>query len=285
VEWQRGAAIARARRALNDKLPMPIKRANNAVGTPWAWAWAGAALGLALALAVFAPARWLSGPLAAAAGGQLLLGDAQGTVWDGSGQLTLTGGPGSTDASTLPGRVAWTIWPSWGQLRGQLKADCCMLSPLALSLSPLWGGARLDLGDQRSQWPALWLTGLGTPWNTIRAEGQLFVTTSGFGIRWDYGRLRFQGQAALDAVDISSRLSTLQPMGSYRFELVGGEAPVFTLRTTQGSLQLSGSGQWTAGRLRFTGEASAGPERQDALGNLLNIIGRRQGARSIITVG
>jgi general secretion pathway protein N len=111
------------------------------------------------------------------------------------------------------------------------------------------------------------------------------VTTSGFGVRWDYGRLRFQGQAALDAVDISSRLSTLQPMGSYRFELVGGEAPVFTLRTTKGSLQLSGSGQWTAGRLRFTGEASAGPERQDALGNLLNIIGRRQGARSIITVG
>ena len=38
-------------------------------------------------------------------------------------------------------------------------------------------------------------------------------------------------------------------------------------------------------RLRFTGEASAAPEREAALSNLLNIIGRRNGARSIITIG
>ena len=35
----------------------------------------------------------------------------------------------------------------------------------------------------------------------------------------------------------------------------------------------------------FTGEASAAPDREAALSNLLNIIGRRQGVRSIITVG
>ncbi|MDH4481558.1 MAG: type II secretion system protein N [Rhodoferax sp.] len=264
---------------------MPSTRPFTATRAPWRWAWAGAALGWALALLVFAPARWLSAPLAAATGGQLLLGDALGTVWSGSGQLTLTGGSGSSDASTLPGRVAWDIGPTWGKLNAHVRADCCMQSPLTFRLSPLWGGARLDLGDQRSQWPALWLTGLGTPWNTIRAEGQLALTTTGFGIRLAAGRLHFHGQAALDATNITSRLSTLQPMGSYRFELVGGEVPVFTLRTTQGSLQLSGQGQWTAGRLRFVGEASAAPEREDALSNLLNIIGRRQGARSIIQWG
>jgi len=264
---------------------MPVTRTNTFSRAPWGWAWAGAVLGLALALLMFAPARWLSGPLAAAAGGQLLLEDAQGTVWNGSGQITLAGGPGSSDASTLPGRIAWTVSPAWGQLHAQLRADCCMQSPLTLSLSPLWGGAQLDFGNQRSEWPALWLTGLGTPWNTIRAEGQLALSTTDFGIRWTYGRLRLHGQASIDAIDISSRLSTLQPMGSYRFELTGGETPVLTLQTTKGSLQLSGSGQWTAGRLRFVGEARAAPDRQDALGNLLNIIGRRQGARSIIQVG
>ena len=41
----------------------------------------------------------------------------------------------------------------------------------------------------------------------------------------------------------------------------------------------------TAGSVRFAGEASAAPEREAALSNLLNIIGRRNGARSIITVG
>lgn len=257
----------------------------DAYRTPWAWAFAGAAIGLALALLVFAPARWLSGPLAAASGGQLLLGDAQGTVWNGSGQLTLTGGPGSNDASTLPGRVAWQLRPAWGRLHAQLLADCCMQSALALDLSPRWGGAQLDASDQRSQWPALWLTGLGTPWNTIRAEGQFVLRTTGLSASWVQGRLRLQGQLVLDAADISSRLSTLRPMGSYRFVLAGGDTPVLTLSTTQGSLQLSGSGQWTDGRLRFVGEASAAPERQDALTNLLNIIGRRDGARSIITVG
>ena len=38
-------------------------------------------------------------------------------------------------------------------------------------------------------------------------------------------------------------------------------------------------------RLRFEGVASAAPEREAALANLLNIIGRRSGARSIITIG
>jgi general secretion pathway protein N len=38
-------------------------------------------------------------------------------------------------------------------------------------------------------------------------------------------------------------------------------------------------------RLRFTGEASAAPEREAQLSNLLNIIGRRSGARSLISLG
>jgi general secretion pathway protein N len=49
-------------------------------------------------------------------------------------------------------------------------------------------------------------------------------------------------------------------------------------------LQLSGAGQWAGGRLRFRGQASASPEDEQVLGNLLNIVGRRQGARSVIAV-
>jgi general secretion pathway protein N len=50
-------------------------------------------------------------------------------------------------------------------------------------------------------------------------------------------------------------------------------------------LQLSGRGQWAGQRLRFDGAASAKPESVDALSNLLNIIGRRNGATAIIKVG
>ena len=74
-------------------------------------------------------------------------------------------------------------------------------------------------------------------------------------------------------------------MGSYRMTLQGGTQATLRLETLEGSLQLSGDGQWVGGRLRFRGEASAAPEREAALANLLNIIGRRTGARSLIAIG
>jgi general secretion pathway protein N len=48
---------------------------------------------------------------------------------------------------------------------------------------------------------------------------------------------------------------------------------------------LAGHGQWVGGKLQFNGEASSAMEHQSALSNLLNIIGRRDGARSVIKLG
>ena len=91
--------------------------------------------------------------------------------------------------------------------------------------------------------------------------------------------------AAAPARNVASRLSTLRPMGSYRITLQGGTPATLRLDTLAGSLQLSGTGQWVGDRLRFRGEASAAPDREAALANLLNIIGRRSGPRSIISIG
>jgi general secretion pathway protein N len=60
---------------------------------------------------------------------------------------------------------------------------------------------------------------------------------------------------------------------------------LFELSTLQGSLQLQGRGQWINGRLQFQGAAQASAAQEAALSNLLNIMGRREGVRSIITVG
>ena len=253
--------------------------------TPWAWALGGGMVGAALALTLFAPARWLARPLEAASGGQVLLQDVRGTVWNGSGQLRLSGGPGSSDTSILPGRAQWQVQPGLGRLQLRLLADCCMAAPWTVELQPHWGGLQLRMDDLQSQWPAQLLAGLGTPWNTLRAEGLLALSSQAMTAQWSFGRLTLQGQMQVDAKDMASRLSTLRPMGSYRFVVQGGEVPRLSLSTTQGPLQLSGSGQWTDGRLRFEGAATAAPEYQDALTNLLNIIGRRDGARSIIKVG
>ena len=253
--------------------------------TPWGWSWAGALVGLLLATLLNAPAHWLTGTLEQLSQQRLMFQQVRGTVWQGSARLTLTGGVGSTDAATLPGRVSWRLRPGLTALAAELQAECCLPQPWQLRLQPTWGGAQLAVADSQSQWPAQWLTGLGTPWNTVQIEGRLSLRTQGFTVAWANGRQTLSGQVELDALDLSSRLSTLKPMGSYRIRLQGGAAPGFTLETLEGSLQLSGSGQWVGTRLRFEGVATAAPGRQEALSNLLNILGRRDGARSLIKLG
>ena len=232
-------------------------------------------LGLLVGVLVFAPARWLAGLARQASGGQLLLEDARGTLWTGSARLTLSGGAGSLDAATLPGRLAWQLRPGWTGLLAHLSADCCLQQVWTWHVSPRLRGLQLVFSDSESQWPAQWLTGLGTPWNTIQAQGQLAVSTQGLTLTWAAGRLQVAGRAQIDALGLSSRLSTLRPMGSYRVTLGGGAAPALVLATLSGSLQLSGQGQWVGNTFRFVGEASAAPESLAALSNLLNIIGRR----------
>lgn len=260
-------------------------RTPSAVASHWGWAWAGATLGLVLALVGFAPAHWLTQALQQASGGRLVLDDPRGTVWDGSARLVLTGGAGSSDAAALPGRIDWQLRPRLNGLRARVGADCCTREPLQAHITPGFGGATLTVGDHRSQWPAAVLTGLGTPWNTLQVDGQIHLSTQALSVEWAAGRLALGGRAQIDAMGISSRLSTLRPMGSYRITLNGGSVATLQLDTLDGSLQLSGTGRWVGSRLRFEGTATATPEREAALSNLLNIIGRRNGARSLITIG
>ncbi|MES2186088.1 MAG: type II secretion system protein N [Pseudomonadota bacterium] len=246
---------------------------------------AGAIVGLLATGIANAPARWLAAGVEAAADGHVLLAAPRGTVWNGSAQLVLAGGAGSTDSAALPDRLQWRLRPAWAGVRAELRADCCTPEPLALAASWGWSGLRFAVADGASRWPAALLAGLGTPWNTLQPEGTLALRTTGLVLTAAAGRLAVAGGATLDAEAMSSRLSTLRPMGSYRLTLAGGDVPALQLQTFDGALRLAGAGQWVGARLRFTGEASAAPDREAALSNLLNIIGRRTGATSVITVG
>ena len=266
----------------------PLRRANAPPATrpPWAWALAGALLGLLLVGVLAAPARWLADGVARASGGVVQLAEPQGSLWTGSARLLLTGGAGSQDRAALPGRVHWRLRPGLGVLRLDLTADCCTPgAPLALRISPLWGGAHVALADAHTLWPAALLAGLGTPFNTIQPQGELALATQGLGAEWRAGRTRMQGGAELTLRHMSSRLSTLAPLGSYRVQLHGGDAVGLELSTLEGGLQLKGSGQWVGQRLRFAGEASAAPGLEAPLANLLNLLGRRQGDRALISFG
>jgi general secretion pathway protein N len=123
----------------------------------------------------------------------------------------------------------------------------------------------------------------------MQMGGTLRLTSPGLTLESVQGRTRFTGDAALDIAHAASRISTLDTLGSYRLTVRGnadsGEAATLQLITVDGSLRLSGSGQWGPAGLRFRGEATAAEGDEGALDNLLNIIGRRQGARSVISIG
>lgn len=249
------------------------------------WASLGAAIGLLGGLTIFAPAAWLASGVAHASQGQVLLTDARGTLWNGSARLVLTGGNQSTDATALPERLEWKLWPALSGLRGSVQPTCCSTQPALISASPNWGGGLLRITALQMSLPAELLAGLGTPWNTLSPQGQLTLASQEMSVDWVDGRAQLNGSATIDITNASSRLSTLHPLGDYRLSLTGGATPSIQLQTLQGALQLSGSGQWVGTRMRFTGEASATPEREAVLANLLNIIGRRQGAKSLISLG
>lgn len=265
------------------------------------WALAGVATGAVVAGVAFAPAAWLAGAVGSASDERLQLADARGTVWSGSAVVVLTGGAGSRDASALPGRLQWRLGLAGAGLALRAQHACCLNGELLLRVLPGLGRVRIELPAPGAaagalalgQWPASWLVGLGTPWNTLQPSGSLQLSSPGLMLEQVQGRWRFTGRAELLLGNLASRLSTLDSLGSYRLTLSGdaarGDAATLQLSTTAGALQLSGSGQilgpGAASRLRFTGQASAAAGSEAVLGNLLNIIGRRQGALSVISIG
>lgn len=261
------------------------------------WAALGAVIGAIVGVVGWPPAAWLAEAIDQASGGRLLLADATGTVWSGEAVLMLAGGAGSRDAAALPGRLQWSLRPALRGLSLRARHACCLERELAVDLSIGWNGSALrfvppaaaeGLATSVGHWPAAWLAGLGTPWNTLQPGGTLRLSSPGLQLQWSGRRLHAEGELVLDIDDLSSRVSPLPALGSYRVQLrggAGGDEASVDLATREGALLLSGRGRWTADGLHFRGEARAAPGQETVLSNLLNIIGRRQGALSVISIG
>ena len=264
-------------------------------GAAMRWAVAGVVFGLLVGLVLFAPAAWLAKAVASATNQRLLLADARGTIWSGSAVPILTGGADSRDASYLPGRLEWTLSPRLYGVELAARQDCCINGTLKLQIRPGLGRIKATYappagaGNVVGQWPSAWLGGLGTPWNTLQLGGTARIVSPGFSIEQVEGRWRLDGKLDLELEAVSSRLTTLDTLGSYRVTLTGGasanSATLLSLTTTDGPLQLIGSGTWGPAGVKFRGEARSAAVDEAALSNLLNIIGRRDGARSIISIG
>ncbi len=261
-------------------------------GAAMRWGIGGIVVGALVALVLFAPAAWLANSVASSTGQRLLLADARGTVWNGSAVPVLTGGEGSRDASLLPGRLGWTLRPKGLGFELRLQHACCLNGTVAVQVRPGFGRTEYTLVPPPGwvgQWPAALLGGLGTPWNTMQIGGSVRLESPGLRVESVQGRWLVDGRADFKLLEASSRLSTLDSLGSYRLSISGDAAnpglSLLTLGTDNGPLQLSGSGTWGPAGVRFRGEARATAIEEATLSNLLNIIGRRDGARSVISIG
>jgi len=287
----------------------------------------GALVGLVIGSMAFLPASLLAGAVASATNDQFLLAEAEGTIWNGSAITVLTGGAGSHDASVLPTRLEWTLRPRLNGLSLHLTQDCCLAHGLDLTLRRTLEAWQVDVisPDERDsprevpvvksmpgehgadagmlaaltpvgQWPMGWLEGRGFPWNTIHPGGVLTLSTRNLQFTLQGGHWRTLGSAQVEIRQASSRLTTLDSLGSYRVLIQpdpstqvtpgqGASRSLVWISTIDGALMIDGRGLIGANGFRLRAEAHAAPGSEAALDNLLNLIGRRNGASSAISIG
>jgi len=261
------------------------------------WAWAGVLAGALVAAVAFAPASLVVQAVASATGDRLLLAEAEGSVWNGSALAVLSAGPGSRDAAVvLPSRLQWRLSPRWNGVLLHLSQDCCIAQGLDIATSLGWSATRVQVlpgtGGLLAQWPAGWLEGLGFPWNTLHPGGLLRLSSQDLSFVRRAGQWRVLGAALLEFRQASASLATLDTLGSYRLQLTaepaaatGADHARLVLSTIEGALIIDGTGEVGANGLHFRGQARSAPGAETALNNLLNIIGRRNGALSVIAIG
>lgn len=285
--------LRRPRLATPTTLRSPRGRGLGAPQPKGTHGWAlGLLAGSLLAVLAWPPATWLASAVNGASRGRIVLAEAQGTLWQGSALTVLAAGDGMRDALVLPTRLHWRVAPFWGGLRLQFTQAGTLNGTLRLDWRPGLKQQQLAVLPEPNgvvgRWPAAWLEGLGAPLNTLRPGGELQLSTQGLTLHSAGQGWQMQGSATLDLLQASSRIATVAPLGSYRIGFSAPQAlgPVqLSLATLEGALQLSGSGQIDPRGFHLRGQAQAAPGYEAALNNLLNIIGRREGALSRISIG
>ena len=183
--------------------------------TPWAWRWPP---GTVPTLVVLPRALAASG-VAQASGQRVLLERSRGTVGRARPSLVLTGGPPARTRRHCRPATALAPAPGLGGLRAQARPPAAPLHTLLLQAWARWRGRRA------SPWPMARALACrragragGTPEHAAAPRPALTRWKPGAWSShdWAAGRGAARAGATLDALSMSSRLSTLRPQGQYQ---------------------------------------------------------------------
>ena len=230
---------------------------------------------IALTVLVCLPASWLGSIVERQTGGRLTLGDAQGTLWNGSAFVGGAPGEGGSVTPLLPGRFAWQLSPLvlFGRVDMVLENAQALSAPVRIEGS--W--SQWQVSEGQLLLPAEGLAGLGAPLNTLMPSGLIRLSWNRLDLVRQPNSVAVTGRTVLSMTDMGSRMSPIRPLGSYEMAMDwrGAQADL-VLRTVRGALLLSGNGTLQNGRLRFSGQASAAEGYEETLGNMLNLLGQRR---------
>ena len=187
---------------------------------------------------------------------------------------------------------AWRVDIVSPDERGKPPAPAAKVVPGAGTADAAGLASATPLG----QWPLGWLEGRGFPWNTIHPGGVLTLNTHNLSFTLKDGRWTTLGSAQMEIRQASSRLTSLATLGTYRVLIQpdpatqlkpgdGATRDLVWISTVDGALMIDGRGLIGSGGIRLRAEAHAAPGSEAALNNLLNLIGRRNGALSAISIG
>lgn len=228
-----------------------------------------------LTVLAFLPAAWMSVMLEKQTGGRFSLGDAQGTLWNGSAFLGGAPGAGVAVAPLLPGRFSWRISPL--VLAGRVDAELANPEALSQPVRVTGGWSAWTITPAAIVLPAERLAALGAPLNTLQPSGRMTLSWQQLQIARQGQQVAMTGTMQLLLDDIASRLSPIRPLGAYKVVLDWrGEQAQMQLSSTRGPLLLTGSGRLDRGRMQFSGRAQAENGQEQRLANLLNLLGQRR---------
>ncbi|MFM0084149.1 type II secretion system protein N [Paraburkholderia sediminicola] len=244
------------------------------VALPWL---AIALLASAVVMLTLLPAAWITPQFARQTRGHVNLVNPAGSLWHGSATLMLAAGSDMSAATLLPGRIEWrtAFWPLFtGRVRMIMRHSEAMPDPITVDAT--LRSATITPGALAV--PASLLSGLGAPFNTLDLQGDVRLAWSD----WRSFNQEAFGQLTVTLNDVSSRVSLVKPLGSYRLLFQAqGVSSTLDLTTLKGPLMLTGNGTVSAVSTSFRGTASAAPEARDNLAGLLNLLGRPSGPDTV----
>ena len=254
--------------------------------------WIAAAMLIAIILITATlPAAWLRPVVERQTGGRFSLGDATGSLWQGSAFLgVINAGDPSTLALVpltplLPGRFYWRLSPMLLLGRVDMRIDNPDVLTQSVHLEGNWH--QWTLTPSALTLPAERLSALGAPLNTLKPSGRMRLSWETLTLSSTPAGITMDGPMQLDMTEIASALSPVKPLGAYQLQVDWrGARAQLRLKTLSGPLQLQGSGVLAHGRLQFSGEAWAQEGQEQRLAMLLNLLGQRrqQGNRNIIAL-